>query len=343
MMHIINPLPRSDSQEQAQGIWLVPGRNDDSGFRWGPFNILGPRPWPLRIQQQGGSVYYPYRDTHRQKHSHGPRAVDPTLPIIMKGNFFEDFTHIRDFALSEVYYWDNCLLPQLMYTNPANPRGSKVWCRLVQGSTAPGGYTGSDQQYQEHQLRVNDWLQRESQGQVRDWREICRVYRPVRSRAPRVLLCLSQFQTLQHYYGESRSDIEQAVREICYQRNWQLVIRDKRDRRHREQHSLTDQLLSEDYHCAICTHSAAALEILATGTPVVSLGAEVAHHLSTTWSEFRDGAVREASKEEVEAQMLKTLSTVFHKQELLSGSWSQVNITTCYDPYDQWRLIKDTQ
>lgn len=344
-MHTINPLPITDSQakpDQDQGVWLVPGRNDDSGFRWGPFNLSGPRPWPLRIQQQGGAVIYPYRDQGREKRSHGPRAVDPNLPIIMKGNFFEDFTHIRQFAASEVYYWDNCLLPQLMYENPANPRGAKVWCRLVQGSTAPGLYTQTEPEIQAHETRVNDWLRRESRDRVRDWRDLCRVYRPVKSRSRRVLLCLSQTLTLQAYYGESRSEIEQRIREVCQSQGWELVIRHKRDRRHRQQHSLTDLLLREQFHLVICTHSAAALEILATGTPVMSLGAECSHHLSTTWQEFCQGEVRECTEQQVLDQMRQTLCTVFHKQELLSGSWSQVNIN-CYRPYDQWRLLKDTE
>ena len=345
MMHTINPLDITNSQakpDQDQGVWLVPGRNDDSGFRWGPFNLRGPRPWPLRIQQQGGAVIYPYQDQHRTKRSHGPRAVDPNLPIIMKGNFFEDFTHIRDFSDREVYYWDNCLLPQLMYMNPANPRGNKVWCRLVRGSTAPGLYTQTDTEIELHETRVNEWLQKESQGVTRSWSEVCRVYRPVKSRAPRVLLCLSQTLTLQAYYGESRSELEQEIRKICDSQGWELTVRFKRDRRYREQHSLTDLLMREPFHIAICTHSAAALEILATGTPVMSLGAECSHHLSTSWDQFCAGVVRECTEQEVYDQMRRTLSTVFHKQELLSGSWSQVNIN-CYRPYDQWRLLKESQ
>lgn len=341
-MHIINPLPNPDHRQVNEfGVWLVPGRNDDSGFRWGPFNLRGPRPWPLQIEAQGGSVIYPYRDSNKRKHSHGPRAVDPRLPIIMKGNFFEDFTHIREFANSEVYYWDNCLLPQFMYQNPVNPNGSKVWCRLVRGSTAPGSFTVTDSNLREQETRVNDWCHRESRGRIHNWREICPVHRPVRPRGRRVLFCLSQTQTLAHYYGEARAEIQQQIQTICNTQGWELIIRDKRDRRHREQHSLRDQLLSEDFVCAICTHSAAALEILATGTPVVALGANVAHQLSTTWQEFREGHIRSVDHAQVDDQMRRTLTTVFHKQELLSGSWSSINIDQYYKPYTEWRLIKD--
>lgn len=312
---------------------------DDSGFRWGPFSIVGPKPWSLRIQQLGGSVYYPYAShPGRAKISHGPDQVDLSLPIIMKGNYFENFTHIRDLKDAEVYYWDNCLIPQFMYKSPANPRGDKIWTRLVYRSTAPREITATESSLREHELRVNTWIKQESQGTKSHWQDLCPV-QDVQPRGRKILVLLSQAQTISHWYpGQSLADLRARIERVCLRLNLEVEYRDKLARKFRDGQGRLDHQLAQGYRAVICTHSAAALEVLATGTPVIALGAEAAHGLNTSWAEFTQDQYQCPQEDQILEQMRRILTTVWHKQELLTGSWSWTYDPQEQVPYTEWKL-----
>ena len=312
---------------------------DDSGFRWGPFEIHGEKPWPLRIQQLGGSVYYPY-DYHprRTKISHGPCDADLSKPIIMKGNHFDAFTHARDLGLAEWYYWDNCLIPQLMYRNAANPHGDKDWTRLVYRSTAPSEITATDSELAQHLSRVNETIRRISSGAKSSLWDILDV-KPVTVRGTRILVCLSAQLTISRWYNENLADLRHKIESWAQARGYTVEYREKLARNQRTgTRSLTHQLLNEDYRFVVCTHSASALEVLATGTPVVSLGAEAAHSLNTPWSKMLNDELTLATEDDVRGQILRILTTVWHKQELLTGDWSLSYNRQCQQPYTKWQL-----
>ena len=314
-------------------------KSDDSGFRWGPFNILGNKPWPLRIQQLGGSVYYPY-DYHprRAKISHGPTDADLTKPIIMKGNHFEAFTHARDLANTEWYYWDNCLVPQLMSPSAANPHGEKHWTRLVYRSTAPEAITATEGELAQHLLRVNEQIRRISNGSANSIWDIIAV-KPVRVRGTRILVCLSAQLTISKWYNESLADLRARIESWATPRGYTVEYREKTARKHRVgTESLEHQLLNNDYRFVICTHSASALEVLATGTPVVALGAEAAHGLNTPWTKMLNDELTTPTEDDIRSQITRMLTTVWHKQELLTGDWSLSYNKLSQRPYTKWTL-----
>lgn len=312
---------------------------DDSGFRWGPFNILGDKPWRLQIQQQGGSVYYPYQShSRRAKVSHGPTDADLSKPIIMKGNHFEQFTHERDLASAEWYYWDNCLIPQLMSPSAANPTGHKDWTRLVYKSTAPEQITATDSELAQHLARVNEHIHRISTGASHSLWDVVPI-KPVTVRGTRILVCLSAQLTISNWYAESLADLRARIELWAEPRGYTVEYRDKQSRQHRTgTRSLTHQLLAQDYRFVICTHSASALEVLATGTPVVALGAEAAHDLNTPWHKMLNDELTTPTADDIHNQILRILPTVWHKQELLTGDWSLSYSTDCQTPYHRWRL-----
>ena len=312
---------------------------EDSGFRWGPFNIQGDKPWRLKIQQLGGSVYYPYEYKAREvKISHGPRDADLSLPIIMKGNHFEAFTHARDLETAEWYYWDNCLIPQLMSRSEANPTGNKDWTRLVYKSTAPERITASDGELSQHLARVNHHIHRISNGHSRSLWDVVPV-KPVTVRGTRILVCLSAQLTISKWYAESLADLRARIESWAHPRGYSVEYRDKQSRQHRTgTRSLTHQLLTNDYRFVICTHSASAIEILATGTPVVALGAEAAHDLNTPWTKMLNDELTTPTADDIQNQILRLLPTVWHKQELLTGDWSMSYNSQCQQPYTRWKL-----
>jgi len=312
---------------------------DDSGFRWGPFNILGDKPWKLKIQQMGGSVCYPYDYNPRHaKISHGPGDADLSKPIIMKGNHFENFTHARDLGLANWYYWDNCLVPQLMYPSEANPCGGKDWTRLVYRSTAPAEITATEGELAQHLARVNEHIRRISTGASRSLWDVVPV-KPVSVRGTRILVCLSAQLTIAKWYDAGLADLRNRIESWAHPRGYTVEYRDKQDRKSRQgTHSLTHQLLTQDYRFVICTHSASALEVLATGTPVVALGAEAAHDLKTPWAKMLNDELTTPTEDDVRNQILRILPTVWHKQELLTGDWSLSYNQQGQQPYDRWKL-----
>lgn len=312
---------------------------DDSGFRWGPFNIQGPRPWSLKIKQIGGSVYYPYEyDARKAKKSHGPQDADLTQPIIMKGNHFEQFTHARDLETAEWYYWDNCLIPQLMYASAANPYGDKAWTRLVYKSTAPEQITASDSELQQHLNRVNEHIHRISHSRSHSLWDVVPV-KPVRVRGTRILVCLSAQLTISKWYNADLAELRNRIESWAGPRGYSVEYRDKIARKDRVgTQTLTHQLLTNDYRFVVCTHSASALEVLATGTPVVALGAEAAHTCNTTWSKMLNDELTTPTEDDVRSQIIRILPTVWHKQQLLTGDWSLSYTTDSQQPYTKWRL-----
>jgi hypothetical protein len=256
----------------------------------------------------------------------------------MKGNHFEQFTHARDLKDAEWYYWDNCLLPQLMYPSAANPHGDKDWTRLVYQSTAPAEITATEGELDQHLARVNEHIHRISNGAKSTLWDIVPV-KPVRVRGTRILVCLSAQLTISKWYDESLAELRNRIESWAHPRGYTVEYREKLPRNKRQgTSSLTHQLTEQDYRFAVCTHSASALEVLATGTPVVALGAEAAHTLNTTWQQMQNDQLTTPTEDDVRSQILRILTTVWHKQELLTGDWSLSYNSQGQRPYTKWKL-----
>jgi hypothetical protein len=256
----------------------------------------------------------------------------------MKGNHFEQFTHARDLDSAEWYYWDNCLIPQLMYQSAANPYGDKAWTRLVYKSTTPEQITATDSELQQHLNRVNDHIHRISHSRSRSLWDIVPV-KPVRVRGTRILVCLSAQLTISKWYDADLADLRNRIESWAKPRGYSVEYREKTARKSRVgTQTLTHQLLTNDYRFVVCTHSASALEVLATGTPVVALGAEAAHDLNTPWHKMLNDELTTPTEDEVRSQILRILPTVWHKQQLLTGDWTLSYSTDCQTPYNKWKL-----
>lgn len=286
-------------------------------------------------------MVYPYELKEGIKVSHGPSKIPQQGPVIVKGNLFQDFTHPRLLAGREWWYWDNCLIPQLMMPNPANAQGSKLWCRLVYQSTAPREITRDPLTLAEHQERVESWIEWESQGRYRDIWQIIPVAEQTQSQGRKILWVQSRAETIEHYYGITNQQLEQRIRQVCDRWGLELVIRHKQDRRSRVNNSLTQQCQQQQYRAVICSHSASAIEILAAGRAVIALGAETAHDLNTSWQQFEQDEYQQVKADQIRLQIQRLLTQTWHKRELLRGDWSHWD--PCAEPYTQWRLIEDNQ
>ena len=307
--------------------------NEDSGFKWGPFNLQGPRPWILKTEAWGGSVKYPYS---RPKISQQITDVDLTQPIIHKGNDFACFTHFRDYPSdTQVYFWDNCLLPQFMQTSGANPTGTKTWTRIVYKSQFPGRFTGTERDLQLNEQRVNREIQRQGQG---TWQDT--VKRPwLKTSKTRCLLALPSEECLIHYYQQTLDDLVKAVTTQCESLGYDLVIRPKVDRRRRSQNTLEDQCRAENISVVIGVHSAVAHEAVNLGMAYVALGQHPLALIATSWREFTRGEILWPTEEAVDQRTRELLLTVYSKHELLEGTWSLSPGCELLEPITTWRLL----
>lgn len=314
----------------------------DSGFKWGPFEIhdtpkfRGRR--PLVTQQKGGCVYYPYEPRPDFKYSQDISQVDTSRPIIHKGNHYERFTHPRDYPEGcEWYFWDNCLLPELMYRSPANPEGGKYWARVVPGSMMPGWVYAQDTDLDYHSRRVTDLVRFHAANKQIVWQDLA----PVRTRQTqghKVLLALPSPNNLHYLSGGTIQTLINRVQAVCDRWGWSLVTRSKPSRRSRENGgSIREQLRQGDYRCVVTVNSASGIECLAEGVPVVALGLHSLGSLATTWQEFESNSLAPPVREFVELRQLQLLTMTWHKDELIDGTWhTHPRLTT--EPNNTWNL-----
>jgi len=318
------------------------GKDDDSGFKWGPFNIIGPKPWRLKIVPWQGSVVYPYSNpAFRAKVSHGPHQFDPDMPVICKGNNMSDFTHPDTYPdHTEWYYWDNSLLPQFMTNCAANPRGEKVWTRLVYRGIFPGRYRGTEQELEQREREINDLIRRLANGVAYRWQDIVRIDYIEYNPRPRILLCLPSADIPWHYYKQPMNQIIDTIRQIADYRGLQLDIRHKPARRNRlGQASINYQLEQGQYLAVIGIHSAIGAEVVARGVPYVSLGQHSLADLAYTLEDLANLDLTPRPQEQVYQRLRQLLLLTRSKPlELISGTWSLDNYEKLFEPLTNWRI-----
>jgi hypothetical protein len=225
-----------------------------------------------------------------------------------------------------------------MYVGAANPYGDKSWTRLVYKSTAPERITATDSELAQHLARVNDHIRRISHSRSHSLWDVVPV-KSVRVRGTRILVCLSAQLTISKWYDQSLADLRNGIESWAQARGYTVEYREKTARKYRTgTQTLTHQLLTNDYRFVICTHSASALEVLATGTPVVALGAEAAHTCNTPWSKMINDELTTPTADDIQNQIVRILPTVWHKQQLLTGDWTRSYSTECQTPYTKWKL-----
>lgn len=317
-------------------------KDDDSGFKWGPFNIEGPKPWRLKIVSWQGSVVYPYLNpTFRHKVSHGPHQFRQDQPVICKGNNMGDFTHPDIYNTAcEWYYWDNSLLPQFMNPCAANPRGDKIWTRLVYRGIFPGRYLGTEQELAEREHKVNELIRQLANGVRHRWQDVVRIdyvdYRPRR----RILLCLPSADIPWHYYRQPMNLIIEHIRQLALHKGWELVVRHKPARRNRlGQASIDYELLHGQYLAVIGIHSAIGAEVLARGVPYVALGQHAMGSLAFSLDDLVEEQVYQVDLASVYQRFRELLLLTRSKPlELLTGTWSLDNYEKLFEPLTTWRI-----
>lgn len=315
-------------------------RDDDSGWKWGPFEIWGAKPWSLRIQQRGGTIYYPYH-TNREKQSQHLRAVNQQRPIIVKGNHVGDFTHPRLFEqTTEWYYWDNCLLPQLMQPNVANPSGSKIWTRLVYQGVFPGRFLGTESDLEQAEHRVNRLIQAESGGLQVRWQDIVKI-RPLEAQPQRRLLfCLPSLDIPWLYYHTAMNTVLESVRQTARDLDYELIIRHKPARQQRRGAGSIDHELEQGQYCAVIgIHSAIGIEVTSRLVPYIALGQHSLDTLAWSLEDLREDRIQSPDPQQVLQRQRELLLTTRSKtQELLTGTWSLDNDEKLLEPRQDWRL-----
>lgn len=298
--------------------------DNDSGFRWGPFNLQGTEPWRLLTEQRGGSVIYPYKSTSTQKHSQHITDIDQRLPVIHKGNHFTKFTHPRDYDRTcDWFWWDNCLLPQIM-----DLTDDKQWTRIVFRGCFPDEITITDRELTEHIYTIESRIGHSLETVV--------PQHTARSDGRRVLYLEPNPNPLWHYYGVSQAELRRGIEIECLRQGLELVVRSKPSRPQRRQDPLRE-LLRQKWHSVITVHSAATAEVVASGLPCVQLGQGAYPRETMSWPQFCAGVLFVSTESQRQQRTRELAISVWHKQQLLEGTW-QPQIVRQSQPQTLWNL-----
>lgn len=263
----------------------------DSGFKWGAFNLRGDPPWRLKIEQQGGSVIYPY--PLRPKHSQHLREVNLDLPVIHKGTDYSDFSDWDQVPLKAAYYfWDNCLIPTM----------GKSWCRLVRGGSFPEFPPGAPPQevIERHESRIKQQLAKWGPGQVKDhWRTL-KEYQP----DDVVLWAQSSPNCLKWVYHTDTDRLRPLIYQWAQQQGLRVIERAKLPRLSRQ--DLKHQLRQSRVGHVIASHSTAITEAWQLGLETTTLGQgpRLNDHTPDQWQQW-------------------SMICTYHKTELIDGTWSK--------------------
>jgi len=230
--------------------------------------------------------------------------------------FGKPFQHYKNFAHNNWHFWDNPEIPQLMWSNPANPNGSKDWVRWVKGHILTQSKTGSGGD------RINLLLREFSKGKVTRWQEIAPIQQVKIKNSRRVLVVPSSPNCYANYYSTTQQEWINSVSHKLKNKGYEVEVRFKMGRKERSNNNqLTNQLTQGNYLCTVSQHSVAAIESIMAGTPSVVTGPHPAGNLAITLDEFLSGTLPTPNQADVESWCDGLLANVRHKRELFSGEW----------------------
>ncbi len=227
------------------------------------------------------------------------------------------FQHPRHYTHDNWHFIDNPEIPQFLWSNPANPKGSKDWVRFVKGNL----FTNPQQHSTNGASRCNDLLREFSGGRTTAWHEIVTVKPVSLISRKRVLICPVSDLNYPNYYNTTAKEWLTDVIQWLLDHHYDYDIRHKPSRKSRIGNQLTDQLQSGRYCATISQHSAAAMESIIAGVPAVTTGPHPAGELATPWEEFTQGHLRAPELIEVVNWIEIVLGNVRHKRELFEGTW----------------------
>ena len=288
------------------------------GYGFGVWSLSGVAPWNLHGRTRAGSVMV--KDPDQPRRGQHIRDCEPTGPLLWRGNYFPNFTHQRDVIDRKYWYWDNPLLPQFSGPSRACTAARKFYNRIVHNGLFPHTIDIDSATRQRHCKRINKNLKKT--GVATTWQD---VFRPQTfSQGSVVVLAMPTDSCLSYWYGITRSELERTVRQQCERMNLTLRIRAKPTPNQKYtlvNNSWQFQRQGDEY-CVIGVHSAIGMEIIEQGLPYVALGGDGCLGLATTWPEFCQGQVKTHSIDDFYSISETLLSTVWVRQDVISGQWS---------------------
>lgn len=293
---------------------------DPHGLHWGLNRFVGTG-HKLKIVEKGGNLER-IAGQRFESIKPGDRLLQFGNPWIAKDPEERIFNHYEKLLpiVDKYYFWDNPQIPHFLYKDVWNPRGHKLWIRLV-----PDNIMSKACDFvPDRELQINEMLQWYTGNKRYTWRNMLPRRRDVKARGKRVLL-LSSSTGVYHYY--SNLDREQWLQDQAQKLTglgYEVEIRRKMGRTQRilYQPRLDQYLYDNDFAFTLSYQSASMMESLIAGTPAVTYNhRHCGGKLATTYEEMLDGHIRESTQEDVDQRILQLFSDTFHKHEAFDGSW----------------------
>lgn len=234
---------------------------------------------------------------------------------------FKPGTEPREF---DFFHWDNSMQPWLRHISPANRTGHKLWSRL----TYRGWCMSKDSPALEsHRARINRRLQEDSQGRIRDIAELWGGSKPTQlPKHKRALVCASSQRNHREFFNQTQHEWLNMVTTELRRQGYDCVVRTKVGVKQRQTNETTDQLARDNCDLLVTNYSACASEAVVTGTPVVTTTDQnPAATVSTPWSEFCEGHIREYTVDDIEHWTTRICAYTYHRTELNTLSWIDVH------------------
>lgn len=281
------------------------------GFDWGWYRRVGPG-WRVKHVKEGGDYV---------RVNSLEDCTDPDVHLIKLGNDFgPEWIKHTDIPHKNWHFWDNPLVPQFLYPNPANPKGAKDWIRFVPGDilSTPGNVESG------HEDRINGLLSKLA-GRPMTWRDVVPTRAVMDRNSRKILLTPSSTNCYIYYYQNTREEWIHRNTEHYTKLGYTVEVWDKPTRNLRVKNSnarLYHRLEQGDIRATVSQHSAAAIESLCAGVPVIATGAHPAGPFATNELDFlASGELVTCTRDQVDAWIVQLLSHVRHKSEIFSGVW----------------------
>ena len=234
---------------------------------------------------------------------------------------FKPGTEPKDF---DFFHWDNSMQPWLRHISPANRTAHKLWSRLTYRGWC---MTENSPALESHRARVNQRLQADSQGSIRDIAELWGGSRAtVLPKRKRALVCASSERNHREFFNQPQHRWIDMVTQELRRQGYDWVVRKKVGIKLRQRNEVTDQLIRDKCDLVVTNYSACASEAVVLGTPVVTTTDQnPARSVSTSWEDFCQGHIKEYTVEDIEHWTTRICAYTYHRQELNTLSWIDVH------------------
>ena len=217
------------------------------------------------------------------------------------------------------WHWDNSMQPWLRHITPANRVGHKLFSRLTYCGYRIRNEIPADPK---QRIRINAMLERDSEGKIKDIADLWGGTRPTElPRKKHALVCASSLRN-HRWFGETQTEWLSRVTEELKRQGYTYTIRTKLSVKDRKRDETTDQIKREAVDLLIANYSACASEAAPVGCAVVTTSDwNPASSVSTPWSEFCEGHIRQYRVDEIEDWTTRICAYTYHRHELNKLEW----------------------